>query len=177
MGQDIQSLGELRTHLKSKKKLAILAQRLAQDEEILNLLRREIESYFPKPYPLTEFTQLSAQELETLRSFGYLTTQSIVEGLSRVSSRETLAQESGISLSTIDLLYAMCSLTRIQWTSPLFARMLLDCGLSSPEKVNAADPETLFQSLKDANEEHHYFKGTIGLRDVKRLIHAAGYVQ
>ena len=51
--------------------------------------------------------------------------------------------------------------------------MLLACGFDGATKVAIANPNTLYHALASANAESGFFKGTIGLRDVKRLIYAA----
>jgi hypothetical protein len=42
--------------------------------------------------------------------------------------------------------------------------------------VAAADADDLCQALMHVNEGDRFFKGKIGLRDIKRLIRAASYV-
>ena len=70
----------------------------------------------------------------------------------------------------------LCDLTRMQWTSPLAARMLFDADYTSVTMVSLADPEVLCNALKKINEGDQYFKGNIGLQDIKRLIHSANYL-
>jgi hypothetical protein len=52
----------------------------------------------------------------------------------------------------------------------------MEAGYDSAAKVAAADFEDLHQALIRVNEGNRFFKGKIGLRDIKRLIQAAGYV-
>jgi hypothetical protein len=42
--------------------------------------------------------------------------------------------------------------------------------------VAAAEAEDLCEALEVVNEGDRFFKGKIGLRDIKRLIRAASYV-
>ncbi len=59
--------------------------------------------------------------------------------------------------------------------SPTAARMLVEAGYDSTSKVAAADGGDLSEALARVNERGRFFKGKIGLRDVRRLIRAAGY--
>jgi hypothetical protein len=73
-------------------------------------------------------------------------------------------------------LLSISDLCRIQWVSSSFARALVAAGAADAAAVAAANPETLFEVIKKANRNAKYYKGTVGLRDVKRLVVAARYV-
>ena len=88
------------------------SQDTGMDKNFLILLRREIESYFPKPFPLTSFNWLPQDEIKKLDKKG----------------------------------------------------------------IKNTDPEVLCNALTKINEGNQYFKGNIGLRDIKRLIHSANYL-
>jgi hypothetical protein len=64
----------------------------------------------------------------------------------------------------------------MHWVSPTAARMLIEAGYDSASAVAAADAEELCEALVRANADHRFFKGQIGLRDIRRLVRAAGYV-
>ena len=87
-----------------------------------------------------------------------------------------MAKTSGLDAALLDNLIHCADLTRIQWISPTAARMMVDAGYDTPAKVEAADAETLCEALMTINKGDTYFKGNIGLRDIKRLVHAAKYV-
>jgi hypothetical protein len=54
--------------------------------------------------------------------------------------------------------------------------MLVAAAYDSASKVAAAKAEDLYEALRRVNEGNRFFKGTIGQRDVKRLVQAAGYL-
>lgn len=54
--------------------------------------------------------------------------------------------------------------------------MLVKAGYETPAKVETANPEVLDKTMHAVNTENNYFKGRIGLRDIKRLVDAAKYV-
>ncbi|MFO7680197.1 MAG: DUF4332 domain-containing protein [Chloroflexota bacterium] len=167
---------DLRTALKTNKRLEAVAQATGISADYLVLLRREVESYFPKPFPLKEFTWLPGEDIARLEANGVGQTAvfyQICHDPERMAELENAAQ---VDAATLETLTHLCGLTRVQWVSPMFARMLLEAGYDSAAAVAAADAEALHAALLQINEGDRYFKGKIGLRDIKRLIHAAGYV-
>jgi hypothetical protein len=54
--------------------------------------------------------------------------------------------------------------------------MLVTAAYDSASKVAAADAEVLYKALSRVNAGDKFFKGKIGLRDVNRLVQAAGYI-
>ncbi len=81
-----------------------------------------------------------------------------------------------MDVAVLETLVRLADLTRVQWVSPTAARMLLEAGCGSVSDVAAADAGDLCEALARVNEGDRFFKGRIGLRDVRRLIRAAGYV-
>ena len=78
--------------------------------------------------------------------------------------------------SFLETLYCLVNLTRVQWISPLAARMMVSAGYDSPQKIANAEAEALCDAVMAINREHKFFQGNISLRDIKRLVHAAKYV-
>ena len=70
-------------------------------------------------------------------------------------------------------LACLCDLSRIQWVSPLFARLLLEAGYGSVARVSAAQSSELVQAIADANARLLLFKGKIGQKDMARLVYCA----
>jgi hypothetical protein len=54
--------------------------------------------------------------------------------------------------------------------------MLVAAAYDSASKVAAAEAEGLYEALLRVNAGDKFFKGKIGLRDVKRLVQAAGHI-
>lgn len=165
----IKTLGGLRKELKDNKRLFAIAEQTGIDKDYLALLRREFESYFPKPFPLKEFEWIPIEEISRLEGAGLRNTANLFENPDRL-------QNSGIQPGLVRHLLQCADLTRIQWISPLAARMLVEAGFETPSKVESANPEVLDKAMNAVNTENNYFKGRIGLRDIKRLIHAAKYI-
>ncbi|NLF51999.1 MAG: DUF4332 domain-containing protein [Leptolinea sp.] len=165
----IETLGRLRKELKDNKRLFAIADQTGIDKDYLALLRREFESFFPKPFPLKEFDWIPSEEVTRLEEAGLRNTANLFENPDRL-------QNSGIQPGLVRHLLQCADLTRIQWISPLAARMLVEAGFETPSKVESANPEVLDKAMNAVNTENNYFKGRIGLRDIKRLIHAAKYI-
>jgi hypothetical protein len=170
------TLSDLRKDLKTTKCIPPLSKQTGIDEGYLTLLRREIEGYFPKALPLRAFDWLPVKDTAALESSGFRDTVSLYEGLDSPKKRSEIAGTLELDGGFIDSVYSLADLTRIQWTSPIFARMLLAAGYDSAKKVSEADAGELFKALDRVNKESKFFMGKLGLRDIKRLIKAASYV-
>jgi hypothetical protein len=168
--QGIPSLARLRHELKSPKRIEALARATGIDTEYLILLRREIESYFPKPFALKDFDWLPKEVIDKLSDKNIRNTADLYE-----AARSGMDID-GVDEGTLEELFRLADLTRVQWISPKAARMLLDAGYDNTRKLAEADAEVLCDALLRVNEGDRYFKGRIGLRDVKRLIFSARYV-
>lgn len=97
-----------------------------------------------------------------------------IEATDLVPSRASLTDKIGDN--TLEILARLADLMRVQWVSPTFARMLIVAGYGNVAKVAAANADDLCKALSSINAGDRFFKGKIGLRDVKRLVQAASYV-
>jgi hypothetical protein len=174
--QGITTLASLRNELKNANRREALSNATGIDVQYLVLLRREIEGYFPKPPALKAFDWLPKEEIAKLEESGMRDTAALYQAAVGVESGIELAKSTGVDAAVLEALVRLADLTRIQWVSPTAARMLVEAGYDSTAKVVAADSEDLYKALARVNEGNRFFKGKIGLRDVKRLIQAAGYV-
>ncbi len=174
--QGIATLASLRNELKNAKRREALSDVTGIDTQYLILLRREIEGYFPKPSALKAFDWLPKEEITRLEENGIRNTAALYEAASSVKSGTELADSTGVDVAILETLIRLADLTRVQWVSPTAARMLMEAGYDSISKVAAADSEDLHKALMRVNEGNRFFKGNIGLRDIKRLVRAASYV-
>ena len=174
--QGITTLARLRYELKTAKRREALSDVTGIDLQYLILLRREVEGYFPKPVALKAFDWLPKEEITRLEENGIRNAAALYKAASSARSRTELAESIGVDVAVFEALVRLADLTRVQWVSPTAARMLKEAGYDSASKVAAADSEDLHQALIRVNEGNRFFKGKIGLRDIKRLIQAASYV-
>ncbi|MDG6224067.1 MAG: DUF4332 domain-containing protein [Candidatus Thermoplasmatota archaeon] len=163
------TLSDLRKALKNAKRIPAVSKETGIEEHYLVLLRREIESYFPKPFPIGSFTILDEEVIRKLEKEGIKNTQDLYETLQE-------GDLPGIDPETKETLSHLSDLTRIQWTDPTAAMMLYEAGYKSAKMVAEANPEQLCKDLEMVNVDQRFFKGKIGLRDVKRLVNASSYL-
>jgi hypothetical protein len=174
--QGITTLASLRNELKNAKRREALSNVTGIDVQYLILLRREIEGYFPKPSALKAFDWLPKEEIAKLEENEIRDTAALYQAAVSVADGTELAESTGVDAAVLEALVRLAGLTRIQWVSPIAARMLVEAGYDSAAKVATADSEELCQALVRVNEGDRFFKGKIGLRDIKRLVRAASYV-
>lgn len=172
----ITTLAQLRHELKNTRRLEAVAQATGIDVPYLVLLRREIEGYFPKPFALQDFKWLPPKEIARLEQHGLHDTLALYEAARNAQKKARLAAATGVDSAALEALTRLADLTRIQWVSPTTARLLAAVAYDSAAKVAAANAKDLYEALRRVNEGNRFFKGTIGLRDVKRLVQAAGYL-
>jgi predicted flap endonuclease-1-like 5' DNA nuclease len=171
--QSITTLADLRNELKTAKRLESLAKSTGIETQYLTLLRREIEGWFPKPFPLKDFDWLSKSEIAKLERSDIRDSAALYKATDSKSMRTALAKSTGADLATLETAAQLVDLTRVQWISPTAARMLIEAGCTSAAKLAKMDGDELYEALARVNAGNRFFKGKIGLRDVKRLIHAA----
>lgn len=170
----ITTFADLRHALKTEKSLSFLSESSGVDVGYLRLLKRAVNGFIPKPRSLKEMDWLDVDLVKKLNEAGIKNTLHLFEATGGVLA--DLASNADISQQDIRDLRSISDLCRIQWVSPRFARVLVAVGATNAADVAAANPETLFEAIKKANYNTRYYKGTVGLRDVKRLVTAARYV-
>ena len=174
--QNLGTLADLRSELKTPKRMADLAAKTGIDENYLKLLRREIEGYFPKPIKLTDFDWMPADELEKIIKHGIKDSAGLYEATQSGSDIDNLQVSCGVDGELLRKLQKLCNLTRVQWVSARTARMIILCGYNSPTELAAANADDLDAGFKRVNANGQFYKGVIGLRDVQRLIDGAKYI-
>lgn len=170
----VKSVAALRIRLKNAKALAALATESGIDPEYLTLLRRVVEGFFPKPQPLSAFDWLDPSIVAKLEKADAKDTKQLFEAA--MPNLSAFEKKAGLSKQALTECVALADLSRVQWVSPTFARVLVAAGCSSAADVCKAKPDALYNAVLKANEGAKFYKGKIGLRDIKRLIAAAELV-
>lgn len=75
------NLNQLRQEIKTSGRIKRFAEKTQLDFDYLNLLRREIESWYPKPRKLTEFTWMPESEITRLVGHNYINTKNLCEAI------------------------------------------------------------------------------------------------
>jgi len=170
---EINDLDGLLKFLKSKNRVTELSNQDLFTEKYLKVLIREINSLHPTPNKLKEFTGIEKSYIEKIESHGFKNTQQLYDHVLTSHKRLMLSKKTGIPLEIILELTRLTDLSRIKWTGPTFATMLLEAGIHSVKEAAMAVPETLHRELNQINKEKKIFRGSIGLNDVRIFIQAA----
>ncbi len=169
----ISTVLELQKLLKKKEKLIELAKVDCLTEEYLVILLREINSIQPKPNKLSELIGISPETVSKLEKIGIKDTVKLFDFVLTTESRKKLAAETDIAEAEILELTRLTDLSRIKWVGATFARMLLDAGVDTAEKASKTDYFELHQTILKINKEKNFYKGQIGLHDMKLFVEAA----
>lgn len=167
----IVTVSELRPALENAEVLSKLAADAGVGTDYLTLLKRALRGFFPKPKPLNGFDWLDQKLIERLAEAGVKNT----DHFNAAPPTDAPRPASEAAKRDLGELAALCDLSRVQWVSPTFARVLVAAGYRSAESVANANPHTLHDELARANELHAFYKGKIGRRDIARLVDAASY--
>lgn len=172
----IKNVFELQKVLKKKEKLAELSKVDCLSEDYLVILLREINSIQPKPNKISEFIGISAETVTKLEKVGIKDTVKLFDYVLTPESRKELADKTNISNAEILELTKLTDLSRIKWVGATFARMLFYVGVDTVEKASKTDYVELHQKIMMINNEKNFYKGQIGLHDMKLFVDAAKQV-
>lgn len=169
----IRNVLELQKLLKKKEQLTELAKVDYFTENYLVILLREINSIQPKPNRINEFMGISPETVSKLEEIGIKDTVKLYNNVLTPESRKKLASETHIPEAEILELTKLTDLSRIKWVGATFARMLFEVGIDTAEKASKTDYVELHQKILQLNKEKNFYKGQIGLHDIKLFVDAA----
>lgn len=154
--------------LKNKKKLEIFSNESGINQQYLILLIRELSGYLNTENKWKDFDMLPDSLIASLLQMNISNTKKYFEKYYADSScLDPFGKD------TLDMLLALSDLSRIRWVNHTFACVLYKLGYHCVKEVSTADPYTLFEEVNAYNHTYKLYKGTIGLRDMERCIHAA----
>jgi hypothetical protein len=175
-GTGVGNLAGLRKVLRNKKKLPEFSRQTGIEEDYLVLLRREIEGWVIRPIKIGDFFWLDEQLINTLHEIGLGSTDKIYNRLSIEDEKLEITRNYNLSREDLDYILNLSTITRIRWVSPVVARILIESGYHTIEKIKHANPGKLCKEIDQLNSSRNYFKGKIGERDIRRLILEAFFV-
>jgi len=154
--QGIANLGQLTGALKTTKKIEDFSARSGLPLDYLVLLRREVNSYLPKPFDLAKVPGVNLDHIAALASADIKTTRQMFQhGITR-AGRSELAAQTGISESGLLELARLSDLARIWGVGPVFTRILLEAGYDSVARVAGADLGVMYAEVNRLNREKKY---------------------
>jgi hypothetical protein len=164
--QGITNIRRLQMALKAKKDVSACAKKTGIPEDFLTVLRREANSYNPKPRALKDFTAVDRTLVSKLGKMGITDTIQYLEKTGTKKDRAQLARTLGVDVKSIETLTRLADLTRLRYVNAAFATLLLNGGYDSVERVSKANPQKLYDDLVAINEGKKIFGGAIGLEDM-----------
>ena len=127
----ITNLKNLIDALKTKPKIEQFSQETGLTTDYLTLLRREANSYLPKPTRLDKFPGLAAEDLEKLAALGIVNTRQLLKEAKTKAQQERLSQHTEIPLKRMGEIVGLSDLSRVYGVGPVFARLIYDVGIRS----------------------------------------------
>jgi len=170
------NLQDLVNLLKTPKKAREFAEKSGLPEDYILILRREVNSYSPNSVNLDKFPGVENETLIKLNSAGIKNTAHLFRRVKTVADREKLAADLGVSDSELLELTKLTDMVRIKWVGPVFARIFLDSGVDTVQKVSEADAKTFYKKLVEINRAKNYTKGTFTESDVELCVKVASMV-
>jgi hypothetical protein len=166
----IENLQQLQEALQTKKNILAFAQKTGLPIEFLTLLRREVNSYQPKPILLKDFPGINPEDVQKLAQIGIRNTKQLFERVTTPDARAELMEQTQIEPGKLLELTKLSDMARMKWVGPKFARLLVESEYDTAEKVIQADYTELYQDLIRTNQERGIYKGKFGLNDMKSWV-------
>ncbi len=129
-----------------------------------------MNSYLPKPMNLEKFPGVEKNTINKLNNVGIKNTAHLFKKIKTKVDREKLASETGENEEKILDLTKLTDLSRVKWIGPIFARIFLDSGTGTVEKLSLSNAKTPYKKLVDINNEKKYTKNKFVENDVKLCI-------
>lgn len=172
----IQNLQDLANSLKTPKKAKEFAIKSGLPLDYLLILRREVNSYLPKPVNLEKFPGIKNDTLTKLNRIGIKNTAHLFKRVKTEEDRKELSYEISINNEKIMELTKLTDLSRVKWVGPIFARIFLDSGTDTVEKLSKANAESLYKELVKINSTLEYTKAKFIENDIRLCINVAKIV-
>ncbi len=170
---DIDHLAALIAALKTKKKLAQFAQDSGLPEDYLVILRRQAQSYIPRPVNLKDIPGVDPEHVARLADVGVKHTKHLFTRARTVASRTELGAESGVPAAALTELVQLADLARAGWVGPIFVRLIHAAGAQTLESLAQCAPQALYESMQAVNREQELTKAYFSVKDVAACIETA----
>ncbi len=169
----IENLMQLQAALKSKSDIQLLSEATGLSVEYLTILRREVNSNQPKPIALKDFPDVDPEIVQKLFQLGVKNTLQLFPKVLSPDDRIAFSEQYQIDLAALLELTKLTDLARLKWVGPKFARLLLEAGYDTVEKVATSNDEELYATIMRVNAEKNIYAGRLGLEDLKRWVKSA----
>jgi hypothetical protein len=167
----IENLQQLQAVLKTKSKVQSFAEETGLPVDYLTILRREVNSYQPKPIQLKDFPGVDPDVIQKLDQIGIKHTKQLFPYILTREDRCAFAEQNQLADDDILELTRLTDIARLKWVGPKFAKLLIESPYNTVEKIANSDCEALYFTLAEVNKEKEIYKGNIGIEDLKSWIH------
>lgn len=168
--QEIKNLAELLNQLKTKKKIQEFSKETRIKDAYLTVLRREINSYIPKPVKISSFPGIKTEHIESLASIGIKNSKNMFDLVKTNNDLEELVKRANVPFIKLKEISYLSDLVRISGVGPVFARMILDTGTNYAADMAEKNSKQLFKELVNVNNEKNYTKAKFTQKDVQYCI-------
>lgn len=166
----IKNLEQLRLRLKSKLDVAKFSEESGLSIEYLTLLRREVNSYLPKPLNFKDIPDIDDSIIEKLLNLGIKNSKQLFPFILNKNLRNEFSQKSGLSSDETNELTAFTDLARLKWVGPKFSKLLIEAGFNSVEKVKNTDINIFLEKLQSTNENNKSYKSSYKNEDIVKWV-------
>ena len=163
----IKNLEQLKKALKSKSDVQSFAETTGLPEGYLTILRREVNSYHPKPIKLKDFPNINPEVTSKLEEIDIKNTVHLFPRVLTEEDREKLAQDTGTKAEDIIELTSLTDFARAKWVGPIFARLLVESGYGSIEELAGSNYLDVHDAIIRTNDRLGIYRGNLGLEDIK----------
>lgn len=169
----IENLEQLQKALKTKNSVLSLSKATGLPADYLTILRREVNGFHPKPIDLEDFPGVDSDIVRKLGQAGIKNTEQLFPHVLTRKDRIEFAKRYQIEDDDLLDLARLTDLARLRWVGPKFARLLIESGYDTVEKVANSDYEKLYLALIRANETSGVYKGKFGADDMRVWVSTA----
>lgn len=169
----IRTLSDLNEAIQKDTSRNALSGGIGMSTEYLKLLARVLRAYTPKATKLATYPNTDVQVISKLAQQGIKDSYTLWTAASGSMNRTRLAADTDIPLEKLSTMVCLSDLSRIQWVSPLFARLIFDAGFKTVADVACAQAQELMTKISIINQKEKLFNGKIGERDMGRLVYLA----
>ena len=169
----IENLEQLQKALKTKSDVQSFADDTGLPLDYLTVLRREVNSFQPKPFNLKDFPGVDPEAVVKLTQIGIKNTKQLFPNVLTPQDRRLIAEQIQIQFDEILELTKLTDVARLKWVGPKFARLLIESDYDTVEKVANSNYEELYQALVRTNERSNIYKGKFGMEDLKSWVNVA----
>ncbi|MFZ4521835.1 MAG: DUF4332 domain-containing protein [Bacteroidales bacterium] len=166
----IDSLSDLLDSLKTKPKVDKFSKDTGLDINYLTILRREANSYVSVPVRLIDLPIIETDIIDKLDSIGIKDSKQLFDNAAKRSDRQKLANRYELPIDRLTELVKLSDLVRITGVGPVFARIILDSGISTVKEFLSLDSGDIFDRLIKANDDKGLTRTRFTLKDIEYCI-------